>query len=123
MCKFPVGSKVRCIQQAGVLVKGKIYTVIRNDGSFTYVDTGLHPQANGYFHYRFEAVPEPEFNISTATDQELADEYRRFILEARPLRQELLNRGFTFTHKKDGKILVFCETEDTVISKKEIIAL
>lgn len=72
----------------------------------------------------FSVIYEESFDISTATDQELADEYRRMCLDyyeafrdARlPVRQEIIRRGYTI-RDGDGRPFQFAPNPAIIIDK------
>jgi hypothetical protein len=45
--------------------------------------------------FKLDKVSDEPFNVSTATDQQLANEYRRLREEQRPVFDELRRRGYS----------------------------
>lgn len=118
---FKVGDKVRALDNSlyGPLVKDQIYTV-KGDHPTTANAIVLVelPQLSGFFPKRFEKVSE-EFNVSTATDQELANEYRRMCDKRTAVFDELRNRGYV-VRSIDGMSVVRAVPGDNIsISKTE----
>lgn len=115
---FKVGDKVVCIDTKnganGVLKFGKTYTIGGFDKYGFVLLKELHPHGLGYFASRFE-LAEEVFNISSATDQQLADEYRKNIKIRGDLLAELNTRGYVLTNAL-GKVLEYCT--NPTISKR-----
>jgi len=123
MC-FEVGSFVRCVDNAGWenhLTNGRTYEVVSfyhstmnravgsEKGVTIKTDRGVFAT---FYNFRFEQIAssEPEFNLSTATDQELADEYRRLRAEDESIATELIKRGYSCPIFKENTV-VFMKTE------------
>jgi hypothetical protein len=115
MSKFKVGDRVRCVVP-GVFLKLKECPF----GTVTYVGTKAEGNKDfGYWlkvtlengkmldnvlSFRFALVEEEKmFNISTATDKELADEYRRMRDEIVLVARALQDRNYTM--RRDGVLL------------------
>lgn len=129
---FKVGDKVRCVQKYRGLTMGGVYTVIgvrrtsiEEDG-IKYEQlvsvVGDNGSTSTAFHTRFELVVEKTPSISAMTDQQLADEYRRFLVSRVPFFEELVRRGYKITIK--GKhINTLTESVDIAFTKTETITL
>jgi hypothetical protein len=72
------------------------------------------------YDFRLDKIDKPkEFDVSTATDQELANEYRRMCDERTAVFDELRNRGYSITSIITG-CPVGCPAGDNIsISKTE----
>lgn len=123
--KFSIGQKVVCVEAAAKLKVGKTYTVKGFHPEYGFVIVDGVDREFGYFDHRFRAVEETEFNISTATDQALADEYRRVVNEVAPLLKELLDRGYSVTAPNEipGKNVRVVVSTKRVIKKTETTEL
>lgn len=132
---FKVDDKVRLIEDYGNLKAGAEGRVTKVT-SIEYEESGrkakqmvsfqLGSAVSGSpyftcFDFRLEKIK--DFNLSTATDQELADEYRRGSVERLAIAQALRDRGYYFKCKSNGAALVFPGPEDVSIYKKETIEL
>jgi hypothetical protein len=71
---------------------------------------------------RLELVSPASFNISTATDQELADEYRRNVNVVNDLLGALKDRGYTIDaiHPSLNKRVTIVESRERFIYKTEM---
>lgn len=104
---FKVGDKVRLkmsymtfpIGLTGTVTKIRPTERCGNTMIEVAFDVGTNTAA---FDFRFERVSNSAFNISTATDQELANEYRRMQDERKPVYDELIRRGFDLFDKTTG---------------------
>ena len=106
---------------------GKKYEVYEDQLPFaklvTVLGEGGKPVAMFASRFQAESV-DTSFDVSTATDQELADEYRRLFDERKPLRDELVRRGFTMfvqgqqfkAHNYVGKDYEFRKTVQTTVT-------
>jgi hypothetical protein len=128
MKRFKVGAHVVCVDPGTFtfLTEGKTYVVIPDDrasifGSISANHTVCVVNDNGASvtlnYWRFEDAPE-EFNISTASDQELADEYRRRLENLYEVGHALQDRGFEIRVEEGG----LCPHKNIkrTITKKEI---
>lgn len=131
MLQFAVGTRVKCIKSFGKhVLKGVEYTVIETDNSTNNIpdsetfgkvttvqrDDGV---VETCYAFRFEEVF--KFNLATATDQELANEYRDCVNKGCDIVAELRRRGYTVTCK-NGRLLSH-ENRERFISKTETTSL
>lgn len=128
--KFKKGDKVRCIDAGNheKIKNNKVYTVegpgfeLRNSDDkliqLKEVTDGL-----GFFDYRFELVKK-EFCITKATDQELANEYRKTLETVHELGKAIRERGFVITYP-NGTVLPPPKSIERIIRKeiREVIEL
>jgi hypothetical protein len=123
---FEIGNRIRCLNSVNShgLVKGSVYTVsgINNRQGFVLIKE-LPNNVLGFFDHRFELVTDEVFNVSTATDQELADEYRRLLDSRVPIFNELKNRGFTVKTKNSGVCITPIKGDNLAIYKSSMINL
>jgi hypothetical protein len=97
---FKVGDRVRAVNNWTCWFKeGDEFTVADVD-NYIYIK---HPKLGrgGFRAENFELVTN-EFNVSTATDQELADEFRTTRKRLQELNDALVSRGFTVVSKGDN---------------------
>jgi hypothetical protein len=107
---FKVGDKVRCISVCGgaAATVGRTYIIARRQtraDSLVFF-TGDHNSVTAMYASRFELVTPEELNVSSATDQELADEYRRRRDELREVYEVLTERGYT-VNSQGGTTSIF----------------
>jgi hypothetical protein len=124
---FKSGDKVRALTTwSQWFKKGDILTVshmtqdgdrTEADGLWVYVSSPNFDHAGGFYPENFELVSSSEFNISTATDQELADEYRRLVNEATAMFLTLRERGYTV--KTDTGMIIAPSTRRRIFKKVE----
>jgi len=121
---FKVGDTVRCVRpRIGYFKYGEVCKVTSISPCGQFVRVKNFP--SGHDPKDFELMS-PEFNISTATDQELADEYVRRVNAKNELFEELKSRGFKFIRKSDRLPLKDpTPLDNTSIEKtiKEVIVL
>ena len=103
--KFKIGDKVKCVRASRFagLTDGQIYTVSGKCriGPDAAVRLKEFPKYEiGFFVTRF-VLADASFNVSTATDQELADEYRTVRTKLKELNDELVLRGYSVVSKGD----------------------
>jgi hypothetical protein len=125
---FKVGDKVRFNQdygyvarkgETGVVTKIKKTNHTKNKQTTIYIVTVslTEGQTTECFDFRLDKVSDEPFNVSTATDQELADEYRRLRQEMkdeyrrlreeqRPVFDELRRRGYSINFGFEGKVKI-----------------
>jgi hypothetical protein len=113
---FKVGDKVIAKENSsyGPLVRNQTYTI---DGLNEKVqDSNSEPayflkevgrKNSGFFAFRFyDKAVDTQFNASTATDQELADEYRRVRKELMNIHNELDVRGYSVNSQREVTTIV-----------------
>jgi hypothetical protein len=94
--KFPIGSKIKAVDADHRISNGVVYTV-REENIYGFLLLKEKPEDTVGFHpHRFVLVDD----LTSKTDQELADEYRRLRRETYPIVDELERRGFSFTNIK-----------------------
>jgi hypothetical protein len=115
---FKVGDKVRVRETLmNYATEGETFTVERVNKNYVYIKS-LKGRIGCFFHHRFELVEAAKlFDISKATDQELADEIRRLQAQREEFTKILQNRGYLLRWLyQDGKnILSFVKKLETVI--------
>lgn len=97
---FKVGDKVRLIERYGAYNEGAedIVTFVKEPYRG---ETLIHTKSFVCYSKRLELVSNG-FNISTATDQELADEYRRILGVSISCTDELVRRGYDVMYERGG---------------------
>jgi hypothetical protein len=113
---FKVGDKVIAKENSayGPLVHNQIYTIdglneaVRDrNGEPAYFLKEVGRKNSGFFAFRFyDKAVDASFNISTATDQELADEYRRLSEIRIPIFDEIKQRGYKCIDPNSKNVLV-----------------
>lgn len=118
-----IGDKVRCINTSSTCLRyGKVYEVSGfNPGIGGVLLKEFPDNPVGFFPFRFELEPAPCFNPSTATDQELADEYRKQHTLTTEIETELCNRGFHIYNKFGQQMKT--RTLERRIEKKEVTTI
>jgi hypothetical protein len=110
---FKVGDRVLLKERYGSFPKGTEATVIKvvssywsNAQQLVITDVqGMH-----CYDFRLELVPKG-FNVSTMTDQELADEFRRTINQHYDMAEALTARGYKIRLPSNGLVCGYKERE------------
>lgn len=127
---FKIGDKVRFKEAyMDMAPKGTtdVVTGVRNlkytigDRNSTYL-IRLKNLKIEVFNTRLELMEEGSFNVSTATDQELADEYRRLIALRAKLCSALESRGFSVI-APNGRKLIFVDHVSIVKEERIVTTL
>jgi hypothetical protein len=116
---FKVGDKVRfnqdvdCVARKGETgvvngIKKAIYIEGRQEEEcLRLVKVSLtEGHTSKCFDFQLAKVSDEPFNVSTATDQQLANEYRRLREEQRPVFDELRRRGYSINFGFEGKVKI-----------------
>lgn len=118
---FKAGDRVRCKDASlakSYLTEGKEYIVESEQQRIK-----LKGISAGWYPSRFELVKKAtSFDTSTATDQELADEYRRTTEQAYKLVYTLLKRGYEI-FDREGTLVNFSSGPVRRISKTMVTEL
>jgi hypothetical protein len=127
MGRFKVGDRVRVLPKHvnNHLKLNVVYVVeaVKNPyGYFEGLDLQNVPKFSkdqGWHECRFELVSSAnEFNISTATDEELAAEYRRLTDERVACSIALRDRGYNLSRKDSGASLIVIQSDNINIVKR-----
>jgi len=129
---FKVGDKVRFNQDYGYCARkgdtGVVTRVKKVSTPYTeYGQTATHlvkvelteGSTRECLDFRLDKVSDEPFNVSTATDQELADEYRRLLDLRLPVWEELINRGYLFRDGNNISMTPAASGEEVSITKEE----